>query len=94
MFLALFTMWGMTNIHLMNGLKLWASGFIAIVSFFVFAKSGLLDWEKALIMMVAGTIGGYLGAPLARSLPIQRVKQFISLVGFAMTAIFAVRLFF
>lgn len=91
-FLALFTMWGMSNIHLMNGLKLWASAVIAVVSFFVFAKNGLLDWEKALIMMVAGTAGGYLGAPLARSLPIQRVKQFISLVGFTMTAIFFVRL--
>jgi len=91
-FLALFTMWGMTNIHLMNGLKLWASGTIAVISFFVFAKSGLLDWEKALIMMVAGTAGGYLGAPLARSLPINRVKQFISLVGFTMTVVFFVRL--
>lgn len=91
-FLALFTMWGMTNIHLMNGLKLWASGTIAVISFFVFAKSGLLDWEKALIMMVAGTAGGYLGAPLARSLPIKRVKQFITLVGFVMTAVFFVRL--
>ncbi len=91
-FLALFTMWGMTNIHLMNGLKLWASSTIAIISFFVFAKSGLLDWEKALIMMVAGTVGGFLGAPLARALPINRVKQFISLVGFVMTAIFAIKL--
>lgn len=91
-FLALFTMWGMSNIHLMNGLKLWASGTIAVISFFVFAKSGLLDWEKALIMMAAGTVGGYLGAPLARALPIHRVKQFISLVGFVMTAVFFARL--
>ncbi|MDG2340126.1 MAG: sulfite exporter TauE/SafE family protein [Paracoccaceae bacterium] len=93
-FLALFTMWGMQNIHLMNGLKLWASGTIAVVSFFIFAQGGLLDWEKAIIMMIAGTIGGYLGAPLARSLPIHRVKQFISFVGFSMTAIFFARLIF
>lgn len=91
-FLALFTMWGMSNIHLMNGLKLWASAVIAIVSFFIFASGGLLDWSKALMMLVAITIGGYLGAPLARALPIQRVKQFISLTGFVMVVIFTIRL--
>lgn len=90
--LALFTMWGMSNIHLMNGLKMWTSAVIAIVSFFIFAQGGILDWQKAIIMMVAGTIGGYLGAPLSRALPVHRVRQFISFVGFAMTAIFAVRL--
>jgi len=91
-FLALFTMWGMTSIHLMNGLKLWASSTIAIISFFIFAGGGLLDWKKALIMMVAISIGGYLGAPLSRALPIRRVKQFISLTGFVMTAIFLLKL--
>lgn len=91
-FLALFTMWGMKDIHLMNGLKLWASAIIAIVSFFIFAGGGLLDWGKALMMLVAITIGGYLGAPLSRALPIHRVKQFISLTGFVMAAVFAFRL--
>lgn len=90
--LALFTMWGMSNIHLMNGLKMWTSAVIAIVSFFIFAQGGILDWEKAIVMMIAGMIGGYLGAPLSRALPAHRVKQFISVVGFVMTAIFAVRL--
>ena len=91
-FLALFTMWGMSNIHLMNGLKLWSSTVIAIISFLIFAQGGLLDWEKAIIMMVAGTAGGYVAVPLARSLPVHRVKQFISFTGFTMTAIFAFRL--
>lgn len=91
-FLALFTMWGMSNIHLMNGLKLWASSVIALISFVIFAGGGLLDWKKALIMMVAISIGGYLGVPLSRALPIKRVKQFISLTGFVMVVIFSVRL--
>lgn len=91
-FLALFTMWGFNNIHLMNGLKLWASSVIALVSFVIFAGGGLLDWKKALIMMVAITIGGYLGAPISRALPIHRVKQFISLTGFVMVVIFTIRL--
>ncbi len=91
-FLALFTMWGMTNIHLMNGLKLWTSAVIAVISFVIFAGGGLLDWKKALIMMVAITIGGYLGVPLSRALPIHRVKQFISLTGFVMVVVFSVRL--
>jgi uncharacterized membrane protein YfcA len=90
--LALFTLWGMENIHRMNGLKMWASSVIAAVCLLIFAGGGMLDWGKALLMMVAVTIGGYLGAPLSRALPITAVKRFITLVGFGMTAIFFARL--
>lgn len=92
--LALFTMWGMTDIHRMNGLKMWASVVIAFISFLVFAQGGMLDWGKALMMMVAITVGGYLGAPLARALPILWVKRFITAVGLVMTAIFMAKLFY
>jgi len=45
-------------------------------------------WPQALMMMVAATIGGYAGAPLARALPKSTVRGLIALIGFGMSAVF------
>ena len=37
--LALFSLWGMTDIHTMNGLKTWLSFALAVISFAIFAAS-------------------------------------------------------
>lgn len=39
-------------------------------------------------MMLAATVGGYAGAPLARALPKPVVRGVIAVVGFGMSAIF------
>jgi hypothetical protein len=42
--------------------------------------------------MVATTVGGYAGAPLARALPRPLVRGVIAAVGFGMSAVFFARL--
>ena len=42
--------------------------------------------------LVAATLGGYLGAPIARALPREAVRWLIALIGFGMSAIFFARL--
>ena len=42
-------------------------------------------------MMVASTLGGYAGAPVARILPRPVLRGLIAVVGFGMTAVFAAR---
>ena len=91
--LALFALWGMTNLNQMNGLKTGVSFALSGISVAVFAVGGLIEWRMALIMMVASTCGGYAGAPIARALPKHVVRAFIALVGFTMSAIFFWRLF-
>ncbi len=91
--LALFALWGMVNIHEMNGLKNGLSFAISAVSVAVFAIGGLVEWQYALGMMVASSIGGYAGAPLARVLPKSAVRALIAIVGFTMSAVFFWRLF-
>lgn len=91
--LALFALWGMTNIHEMNGLKNGLSFALSAISVAVFAIGGLVEWPHALAMMVASTLGGYAGAPIARALPKTMVRLIIALVGFSMSAVFFVRLF-
>jgi len=90
--LALFALWGMTHIHKMNGLKNGLSFVLSISSVLVFAIGGLVEWHYALAMMIASTIGGYAGAPLARRLPKSFVRGLIAAVGFSMSVVFFARL--
>lgn len=90
--LALFTLWGMTNIHAMNGLKTGLSFALSAISVVTFAAAGIVAWPQAIIMMVAAMVGGYLGAPIARALPKRVVQGIVSAVGFGMSLIFFLRL--
>lgn len=90
--LALFALWGMSNIHEMNGLKTGLSFVLSAISVTVFAIGGLVTWQYAIGMMIASTVGGYCGAPLARVLPKSAVRAIIALVGFGMSAVFFWRL--
>lgn len=90
--LALFALWGMSDLHQMNGLKSGLSFALSAISVGVFAVAGLVAWPQALMMMVASTIGGYAGAPLARALPKSVVRGIIGMIGFSMSAVFFWRL--
>ncbi len=91
MLLALFSLWGMNDLHQMNGLKNGLSFVLSAISVAAFALAGLVAWPQAVLMMLASTIGGYAGAPLARALPRSVLRGVIAVVGFGMTAIFAWR---
>jgi uncharacterized membrane protein YfcA len=90
--LALFALWGMTNIHAMNGLKTGLSFALSAISVVTFAAAGIVAWPQAIIMMVAATVGGYLGAPIARALPKRVVQGIVAAVGFGMSLTFFLRL--
>lgn len=86
--LALFALWGMTNLNRMNGLKNGLSFALSAISVGVFAAAGLVAWPQAIMMMIAATVGGYAGAPLARALPKSFVRMLIAAIGFGMSAVF------
>lgn len=90
--LAVFAMWGMTDLHQMNGLKSWLSFALSLIAFAVFALGGSILWGPAAIMAAGTIIGGYSGAPVARRIPRHHLRMLIALVGFGMTAIFFWRL--
>lgn len=90
--LALFALWGMTNLNRMNALKSGLSFLLSAISVAVFAAAGLVSWPHAVVMMIAATVGGYAGAPLARALPKTVVKGIIATVGFSMSVVFFWRL--
>lgn len=90
--LALFALWAMQDIHEMNGLKNGLSFVLSAISVAVFAIGGLVEWHYAIVMMIAATIGGYAGAPIARALRKEAVRILIAIVGFTMSAVFFWRL--
>lgn len=61
--LALFSLWGMTNLHRMNALKSGLSFLLSAISVAVFSMAGLVAWPQAIVMMLAATVGGYAGPP-------------------------------
>lgn len=91
--LALFALWGMTNLNAMNGLKSWLSFALSMISFVIFAIGGQVAWMPAAVMSIGTILGGYLGAPVARRLPVAWLRTLIATIGFGMTALFFWRLF-
>ena len=91
--LALFALWGMTNLNVMNGLKSWLSFALSMISFVIFAIGGQVAWMPAAVMSIGTILGGYLGAPVARRLPVAWLRALIATIGFGMTALFFWRLF-
>lgn len=91
--LALFSLWGMTDLNAMNGLKNWLSFALALIALAIFAAGGQVAWGPAALMGLGTIIGGYLGPALARRLPMPALRALIAAVGFGMTALFFWRLF-
>ncbi|WP_295812418.1 sulfite exporter TauE/SafE family protein [uncultured Nitratireductor sp.] len=91
--LALFSLWGMRDLNTMNGLKNGLSLILSAMSVATFALAGIVAWPQALVMMVAATVGGYAGAPLARALPAFVVRAVVIIVGTVMSLVFLARLF-
>lgn len=92
MLLALFSLWGMRDLNQMNGLKNGLSFIVSAISVATFAAARLVAWPQAVVMMAAATLGGYLGAPVARALPAWLMRTGVIAVGAAMSAAFFWRL--
>lgn len=90
--LALFALWGLENINLMNGLKNILSFVVSAISVATFALAGIVLWQEAVVMMIAAVAGGYAGARLARLLPARVVRIIVIAIGFGMSVIFFARM--
>jgi hypothetical protein len=88
MMLAALTLYGMRDIHAMNGLKLVLALCMTVVSSIAFVYAGKVYWTEALIMCVATLIGGYGGALGAKRVKPEFIKVFIALLGAGLTVYF------
>ncbi|SFV35138.1 hypothetical protein SAMN05216456_2077 [Devosia crocina] len=86
--LAFLAMAGMTDIHAMNGLKLFISSIIALVAVVRFAFNGTIDWYHGSIALVGVTVGGYVAARLAQRIPTLWIRWGVIVYGVVMTLYF------
>jgi hypothetical protein len=84
--LAALAMMGLPDIHVMNAVKTLYATTVNIVAAIVFVVRGKVDWRLALPMLIAGTIGGYVGARVARRIDPARVRGAVVAIGFALAA--------
>lgn len=88
MLLAFLALAGLTDIHAMNGLKLWVSAIIAAVAVVRFALDGAIAWIEGSVALVGVTIGGYMAARLAHRIPTAVIRGLVIVYGLGMSAYF------
>ncbi len=88
MFLAAFRLYGMENIHGMNGIKAVLAATLNGIAALIFISARQVSWKPTLIMMAAGIVGGYLGPLLARRVPAATIRAMVVTVGVLMTIYF------
>jgi uncharacterized membrane protein YfcA len=86
--LAFLALAGFTDIHAMNGVKLWISSLVAVVAVLRFAASGDIAWYQGIFALVGVTIGGYGAARLAHRIPAQAIRWLVIVYGVGLTVWF------
>ena len=86
--LALFGLLGQTQLNAMNGMKNLVSALLTAIAVVIYAVGGIVEWKQALIMMVAATLGCYLGARVARKIPAHIMRWGIVATGLVMAGLF------
>ncbi|HMM54784.1 MAG TPA: sulfite exporter TauE/SafE family protein [Candidatus Desulfobacillus sp.] len=77
---------GYSDIHEINAIKNWLAAVIYSVAVATFVFAGAVSWPHTLVMLATATLGGYLGAAVARRIPAVWLRRFIIAVGGVLTA--------
>lgn len=86
--LALFGLLGQTSLNAMNGMKNLVSALLTAIAVVIYAVGGIVEWKQAIVMMVAATLGGYLGARVARKIAPHILRWGIVATGLVMAGLF------
>jgi len=74
---------GIPDIHQMNAVKSILAAAMNGTTILIFLLSGAIVWKYAIVMGIAGTLGGYLGARTARRVKPEYLRAFVVCIGFA-----------
>jgi uncharacterized membrane protein YfcA len=90
--MALYTLTGEARLNTVNALKNLNSFVLSLLSVLAFALAGAIVWPQAIWMMVLATAGGWVGARLAKRLPVRWVRWLVIATGLVMSAVFFSRM--
>jgi uncharacterized membrane protein YfcA len=82
---------GLSDIHRMNALKVLLGSAINGVAVAIFVAGGNVAWRYAWPMLVAATLGGYLGAAVARRSDQHVVRRLVVVIGFLLAGYYFYR---
>ena len=88
MFLAALRLYGMTEIHGMNGIKTILGGTLNALAALIFIVNREVAWKPTAVMMGASILGGYVGPRAARRLQPAAIRGLVIAVGVTMTIYF------
>jgi uncharacterized membrane protein YfcA len=88
MFLAALRLYGMTDIHGMNGIKTIMGGALNALAALIFVVNRQVAWKPTLVMAGASIVGGYVGPILARRVKAEAIRGLVIVVGVVMTGWF------
>ncbi len=86
--LALLGLFGLEDLHVMNGVKTLLAGAMNLTAALIFIAAGQIDWRLGLPMAVSATLGGWLGVHAAKRIAQQHLRWGIGAVAIATTAYF------
>jgi len=88
MFLAALRLYGLTEIHGMNGIKTILGGTLNALAALIFIVNREVAWKPTVIMIGASILGGYVGPRVARRLKPAAIRGLVIAVGVTMTVYF------
>ena len=94
MMMAVWTIFGISDLNAMNAAKSLLVGATNTVAVVCFVVAGSVYWTQALVMLVAAVIGGYAGARVARRIRPDRLRLAISCLNIVITVLFFWRTYF
>ncbi len=89
--LAVWSVFGMTDIHVMNANKTVLAGVMNGIAVVLFIVAHKIWWPQTLAMLVAAIIGGTIGAHSAKRVDQKYLRVAIMVISFAMTIAFFLR---
>jgi uncharacterized protein len=84
---------GLSDIHVMNGVKNVLATSINAVAAAVFVITGKVDWRLCLPMMASAIVGGFLGSRIAQRTSRTIVRRVVVAIGFSLAAYYFYRQF-
>lgn len=86
--LASLTLFGMRDIHAMNGLRVILAPLMKLTAIIIFIAAGVVRWPDAVVMATTSAVGGYAGAVWAKQANPRLIKALIVLLGASLTVVF------
>ena len=83
--LAHLSLFGLSSLNAMNGLKNLFSAMIYTVASLTFIIAGRVSWSELVILLAGATLGGYAGGALGERLPPKFLRALVLVVGGGMT---------